>query len=85
MNHLKSLRKWKGSEVAVIASENVNKLEKHAERMRRIEKVEVCPSCACCARTISPSISGADFDSKGDQAVVERFRNLGCEFIVSHS
>lgn len=38
MNHLKSLRKWKGSDVAVIAAESISKLDKHADRVRRMEK-----------------------------------------------
>ena len=38
MNHLRSLRKWKGSDVAHVAGESITKLEKHADRVRKMEK-----------------------------------------------
>jgi len=38
MNHLRSLRRWKGSDVAHVAGESIAKLEKHADRVRKMEK-----------------------------------------------
>lgn len=38
MNHLRSLRRWKGSDVAHVAGESIIKLEKHADRVRKMEK-----------------------------------------------
>ena len=37
-DHLKSLRRWKGSDVATIAANSIMKLERHKERVRKAEK-----------------------------------------------
>jgi hypothetical protein len=37
-DHLKSLRRWKGSDVATIAANSIMKLERHKERVMKAEK-----------------------------------------------